>query len=281
LNPHGIACPEKALDYRRAIEIRQGTRTFVREPDWRWWLRAFGIVWLIVALAGIFPVSAHADKTLVLGTGAMPPLGPGPDQPGFLKIVIRELFDRIGHKADVIPLPGERALINANAGVEDGDAYRIAGLETSYLNLVRVSEPIWYFEFVGYTRSDRSPIAPGGWPGLEPYLVGLVTGWKYYEQHLTPATMRTHVSSGVNLFELLRDGKIDLALYDRWQAKWIASKIGVEVRAVYPAFDAVPMYIYLHRRHAGLAPELAAAIARMKSDGGLRKYALDLLAPYE
>ena len=39
----------------------------------------------------------------------------------------------------------------------------------------------------------------------------------------------------------------------------------------------VPLYPYLHRRHAELAPRLAAALKQMKSEGLIERYRAEVL----
>ena len=87
-----------------------------------------------------------ARPKLTLATGALPPLTSAPGHTGFLDALAQEVFGRIEVDASVLRLPVERALVNANAGIEDGDMFRAAGFEKDYPNLVQVPEKVLDFE---------------------------------------------------------------------------------------------------------------------------------------
>ena len=53
-----------------------------------------------------------------------------PKAPVFLTSCCREAARRVGVRVHLISPPAERGLVNANAGIEDGDSNRIAGLRT-------------------------------------------------------------------------------------------------------------------------------------------------------
>ena len=75
------------------------------------------------------------------------------DSRGFLDAVAGEAFRRVGVKLRLVKLPAERGLINANAGTEDGDLTRIAGLEAHYPNLIRVPEKLIEWEFMAFSKN--------------------------------------------------------------------------------------------------------------------------------
>ena len=49
---------------------------------------------------------------------------------GFMIRLSKRLLDRIGLQIDIVHLPAERALLNANEGIENGVYVRIQGLES-------------------------------------------------------------------------------------------------------------------------------------------------------
>jgi len=104
-------------------------------------------VWLL-----LLPAVAQAQR-LLLVTVALPPLAPSGEQPGFADTVAREAFHRIGIDIDVSILPGDRALLNVNTGLDDGDLLRTPAVERDYPNLVRVPEKMMDFDFVGYSQN--------------------------------------------------------------------------------------------------------------------------------
>ncbi|MEO7336953.1 MAG: transporter substrate-binding domain-containing protein [Caldimonas sp.] len=181
---------------------------------------------------------------------------------------------------DVTTLPAERALLNANSGVDDGDALRIGGMQQAYPNLIQVPEKILDADFVAYAA--RPGIAlPGGWPALKPYVVAYAVGYKIFDANVKEAVEITRTRSIDELFPLLALGRADVVLVDRWQGNWIARHDGYRPTLIEPPLAQVSMYIYLNRKHAALVPELARAMAAMKSDGTYRKLFEQHLVPYD
>lgn len=233
-----------------------------------------------MALGAAAPgVVLAALPRLALATGAREPLASSPDQPGFVEEIVREACRRVGYELSVVLLPVERALTNANAGIEDGDLYRTAGFETDYPNLVQVPQPLLDQEFVALAR--RPDVQVRGWPDLARYSVAHITGFKVFERHLEGATNVTTVRNSALLLDLLASGRADVILHNRWVGLWDARKAGVAVRMLEPALLSVPMYVYLHRRHAALVPRLAAALGAVGRDGTWQRLYDRILKPLE
>ena len=238
-------------------------------------LALLGIGW-----AAIAPGWARtAWPQFTLATGALPPLTSAPGQTGFLDALAREVFGRIEIDASVLRLPVERALVNANAGIEDGDMFRAAGFEKDYPNLVQVPEKVLDFDFVAY--AIRPEVQVRDWSDLARYSVGHVTGWKLFERRVTSAIEVTTVRALDQLFPLLATGRADVVLLDRWQGLWLAREAGLAVRQLEPPLARAEMFIYLHRRHAALVAPLAAALAAAKRDGSWQRIYDRTLKPLE
>ena len=224
---------------------------------------------LVIAMTTFTAPSGYAaSEKLVLVTAALPPLGSAPGQQGFLEQMAREAFRRIGRSVEVSTLPGERALINADSGLEDGDLYRAPGFEKEYPNLIRVPEKMGDMEFMAYAK--RPDIQLHAWSDLQPYVVAYATGWKIYDR-MVKAREVTKVRAIDDLFPLLANDRADVILIDRWQGLWAARAQGYNPRAIEPPLARAEMFMYLHKRHAAIVPELARALADMKADGTYRK----------
>jgi polar amino acid transport system substrate-binding protein len=219
-----------------------------------------------LAIGVVAPGFALATRrSLILATGALPPLTSAPGHTGFLDALAREAFGRLDVDATVVRLPVERALINANAGIEDGDILRAVGFEKDYPNLLRVPEKVMDFDFVAY--ATRADVQVRDWSDLARYSVGYATGWKIFERNVKAARAVTTVRGVDQLFPLLGKGRADVVLLERWQGLWLARESGVAVRPLEPPLARLPMYAYLHRRHESLVQPLAAALADLKRDG--------------
>jgi polar amino acid transport system substrate-binding protein len=232
--------------------------------------------------AALLPAARRARANpphLALATGSREPMVSAPGQPGFAEEVARAALARLGYTLTVVPLPVERALVNANAGIEDGDLFRSPGFEKDYPNLVQVPEPLLHQEFVAFTQ--RADIAVRDWADLSRYSVAHLTGMKVIERELEGRRDVTSVRDITLLFGLLTSGRVDVIVHNRAVGLLAARRAGLSLRVQQPALLRQPMYIYLHRRHAALAPKLAAAIAEVRRDGTWQRLYDQILAPLE
>lgn len=187
------------------------------------------------------------------------------DNRGFLDAVVGEAFRRAGVKLKLIKLPAERALRNVNAGIDDGDLSRIAGLEAEYPNLVRVPEKLMDWEFAAFSRN---PALPARWDTLRGLPVGHIRGWKIYERELAGAPYVVTAEDPAQLFHQLQLGRIDVALYARWQGLDLLQREGIsDVHMLEPVLARREMFLYLHKRHAARVPQIAAALRAIKAEG--------------
>ncbi|MBF0273166.1 MAG: transporter substrate-binding domain-containing protein [Magnetococcales bacterium] len=214
--------------------------------------------------------SALAEPArLVLNSPHSAPIT-APDGSGVLDVFYRELFARLGMTVEFQQLPAERAVINANRGIDDGDVTRISGMETHYPNLVQVPESVMRYELVLFSRTARFKVT--GPEDLQPYDVGIVTGWKIVEWNTTKAHSVTRVENVTQLFQMLADDRIDLAIIERMTGMMTIKNL--EIKDVYilePPFLVGNWYLYLHKKHQNLVPRLTAEIRRMKEDGSYTK----------
>lgn len=224
-----------------------------------------------VCLAVLFvPLVSSASGKVVLGTGISPPLVATAYAPGFIESLATEAFARLGVELEVIILPSERALVNSNKGIDDGNLLRIAGLEKFYPNLVRVPEKLMDTEFVGYSMKE---IPEGsGWDRLKCCAVAYVKGWKIFEANVQGAQAVSAVGNPIQMFGLIKEGRVDVGLYEKWQGILLARKVGLkDYRVLEPPFATREQFMYLHKKHAALVPELARVLREMKRDGTYQK----------
>lgn len=219
---------------------------------------------LLLLLSG--PASqAASEPTLVLSdTYDIPYTTEAGD--GFLDLVLDTTFRRAGLRMKLVKVSPERALLNANSGIEDGVSARIAGLEKNYPNLVRVPEKILDFQFVAFAQ--QSKLNQANWDTLAPITVGHIHGWKIFEQNLKPGTQTTIVDTAEQLFSMLERNRVDISLYERWMGLALAKKMHLKnIRVVEPPLAEREMFIYLNKRHADKIPAITAAIQAIKSEG--------------
>lgn len=224
---------------------------------------------LLAALLALCWAPAWAAETLVISTGVGPPFTTE-RRDGFLDQLLAEAFRRAGADAAMrVHESSERALMNANNGVDDGNAPRIKGLEAQYPNLVRIPEKLFDNDFVAH--SLRHWFATPDWKSLAPYHVAYLIGWKIFENNLANKAEATKVKDADQLFSLLRQDRADVILYERWQGLWRARELGLSIVTMEPPLARQEMYCYVNRKHEALVPAVAAALAAMKRDGSYRR----------
>lgn len=224
------------------------------------WFRVF--LALLGWLAAALPLHAEPLR-LNSGVGAPYFL---PEQKGFLDLLVPEVFRRIGVEAEAVRYSAsERAMINANNGVDDGVAMRIKGLEKEYPNLVRVDEKVLDNEFVAYAA--RARFATTGFDTLRNHHVAYIIGWKVFETALPPGDAVTRAKDADQLFSLLQNNRADVILFERWQGAHILNERGIKANLLLPPLVSTEMFMYVHAKHASLAEPAARALRAMKADG--------------
>lgn len=241
------------------------------------WCKRILIIAIVLMVGHAYSGPVYAQKTLVLNTAFTSPLS-NDAQSGFVDVVVGEALRRIDYRLESVRLPAERALINANAGIDDGDLLRISGLQKTYPNLIRVPEKIIDMEFVVFTKHKKFHVT--GWRSLKPYSVAIITGWKILERNITGTAELTTVKNVDQLFTMLLKDRVDAVVYSRWVGLGYINQHHVRgVRILEPPLARRDMYVYLHKKHRHLVPKLAAALRAMKADGSYRRAFRKILAP--
>jgi len=237
---------------------------------------AYRLILLIAGLLAFAPL--HAAQTLVLNTAYLAPVT-SPDQTGYLDLVYKELGKRTGIHFVIQPLSGERALLNANEGIDDGDVGRIAGLDKTYPNLVRVPELLMSAQLKVFSREADFVVT--GADSLKPYDVAILTGWKIVERTVVGTRSLVQLETFEQMFDMLGKGRVDLAIAEEMMSREVIRKLGLRsIKTLDPALLKVDWYLYLNKKHAALVPQLEAAIRQMRQDGTLQKLQTEVLDRY-
>ena len=212
----------------------------------------------------------YAQKpVLTIGTTDSPPLSL-PDQSGILDRMLKEAFSRIGVQVEFVTLPSERYLLEAEKGTIDGDNNRIAGLQSKYPKLIQVPESSMIYEFAAFAA--RPGVAIRNWDDLATLDVAHIIGWKIFEDNVKGPRV-TKVANSAQLFSLLKSGRTDVVLFDRFGGYHQIKELGISHGyVVEPPLAKREMFLYLNAKHADLVPALAKALRAMKADGSHAQY---------
>jgi polar amino acid transport system substrate-binding protein len=165
--------------------------------------------------------------------------------------------------------PGERALIDANAGVDDGDLSRVKGIgiESTYPNLIMVPEPLIDLKLVAYA-SKRLVAAKVDDLARQGVQVAVLIGNKIMDNIVKPKIAPEKYHELVDLesaFKMLAVGRIDVLLVsDKQASTWLSRP---ENASVYPLFTLLNLstYTFLNKKWAEAVPKIAASYKKLAS----------------
>jgi polar amino acid transport system substrate-binding protein len=194
---------------------------------------------------------------------------------GLLDRVIAEAFRRIGMEVEFVYTPTARSLADVNAGLFDAEINRVAGMETQYPDLRRVSEPNMVMDFVAFSTRD---IPIDGWESLRDLDIGTVKGWKILETNTEGYPGVVKVPTEIELFRMLSRGRLDVALYDLLTGYAVLDDLGLQnIAHLEPPLASMEMYLYVHRKHEGILPAIAGSLRAMKADGTYDRIVAEVL----
>lgn len=229
-----------------------------------------------------FSHAALSQQTIVLNTAFAPPVSNN-SQTGFADQVLREAFRRIGYQLVTVRMPAERALINANRGIDDGELARVGGLQKKYPNLIQVPETFLTIDMVLYSKNYPN-FTVTGWDSVASHSVAIISGWKIMEQNFAKLGNQVEIiktDSPEQSFFLLKNNRVDFVAYSNWSGLGYLKTHNISnVMLLEPPLARPKFYVYLHKKHKKIVPQLAEAIKSMKTDGTLQTLYDRLLKPY-
>ena len=199
------------------------------------------------------------------------------------RLTYGEAFRRLGLRLQVATYPTQRIGTLLDQGAIDGEVARARIYGDAHPELVRVEESVFDVEFALFATSDTpnlkrlEDLAPSR-PRIA-YRRGVLFCEKVLAKLSPPAQLSdvTQVQQGLLM---LMSGRadyfcdVDLAV----QSALVAGEFkGVTTIRKVLVLEAAQLYPYLLRRHADLAPKLAAALREMKAEGLLERYRQEAL----
>ncbi|MFS2002541.1 hypothetical protein ACEN9F_02850 [Duganella sp. CT11-25] len=201
----------------------------------------------------------------------------------WLELIYTEAFRQLGVALEIRYLPAARAGAEAIAGKVDGELARSVEYEATQSTMLRLTEPTLFVATAAYARRRDIRLAPG-WEGLRgtTYRTEYRFGYSITERKLMavlPAAHLTAVQTSETGLRKLVLGRTDL---------YIDTAEAIEPLLATPEFrDAGirqasvlqrgPLYAYLNKKHAHLAPRLAAILKKMRESGQTERFRLQAL----
>jgi len=189
---------------------------------------------------------------------------------------IKKIFKKLNIDVKFEHLQSLRGLIESNAGNLDGEAQRIYELKADgkYPNLIRVNEhhheaphSIFVRDKKIFENFDRS----NPWKSLQKYHVVIKRGIKVCENGVAkyPPRQVTRLGTINQLMNFISVGRGDVGIAATGNAKSLEKLIGEKVYMSDEPIYGIKLYIYLHKKHADLVPQVEKVIREMKAAGTL------------
>jgi hypothetical protein len=195
------------------------------------------------------------------------------------RLAYNEAFKRLGAPLEVTLMPTQRVTAMVDSGAVDGQFMRAFAYADAHPEQVRVDESIYEVVFAlwvsnpALSLSRLQDLAATSWIGI--YRRGVELCQRSLSP-LVPAERLSSVSTEDVGLRMLLTGRVDYyceidasvqsALYSP-EFKNVTS-----VRPLLTFGDRIMLYPYLYKKHAELAPRLAAVLKEMKAEGLLERF---------
>lgn len=243
------------------------------------------VVIMTAALAHVMLPGSAMAQNIVIESMYKPPISTT-DGTGLIDLVTKERFNRIGVKVEIHLVPSARALEQANSGVYDGDIMRVGGASEKFPNLIQIPGTVYTFDFVAFTKDLEEgalDVEGEGCESLKPYKVAVPSGWVETTNHVSEdnTTALERVTSPPKLFMTLQRRKSDLIIYERLMGYQLIKELELKgIHVLEPPLSSKEMFLYIHKKHEALVPQLVEALEAMKADGTFQKFVDQALSEY-
>ncbi len=194
-----------------------------------------------------------------------------------------EAFRRLGLRVDLVSYPTQRIGVVLDQGLIDGEAARARIYADAHPELIRVDESLFDVTFGLFATNPAVELRRVEDLAAQKLRVGYRRGVLVCENTLVPVLPAdqladvTRVDQGLMMLaagrsDVFCDNDIAVA-----SALDVPELKGVTTIRQVLVLNVVPLYPYLHRRHAVLAPRLAATLKQMKAEGLIERYRLEAL----
>lgn len=227
--------------------------------------RTFGL-WMALALLPGLAVGAAPSSA----PDAMVRVASGQDSAtqAVAAEILRAAYLRAGLALRIDTLPAPRAAQRLEAGLLDGEVARIAAYFDQHATLIPVGPPLMRVAQVAYTRQGAG-VTIRTLGDLRGQRVGIVRGLLQSERLVAGLDRVTRVTNGSQLYRMLAAGHLDVVVDAPMNQALHVQALGLSGIEAQATLCEEPVYHGLDRRHAAIAPRVAAALEAMRASGEL------------
>jgi hypothetical protein len=200
--------------------------------------------------------------------------------------IFTEVARRLGVHAVFVMFPLPRLSPSVESEEIDGEMNRTAEYGAAHPALVRVEEPVVSIVFAVYTadparQSDGLKSVPPN--AVVEYRRGVLGCENALKPVIVPAQLSDILTTEQGLKKLVSRRTdfycdTDLAVLNHMSAARAAEFSAV--RKLFDVGSSTPLYPYLSKKNASLAPKLAAALKQMKAEGLVERYRRDAMREF-
>ena len=202
----------------------------------------------------------------------------------WVRRIYTEAFRRLGLPVVLPAIPLQRMTEMLDRGEIDGDVGRVHAHGLAHPELVRVEEPIYDILFGLYTLNPAIELKQVDELAAKPWSATYVRGVAICERLLKPRLQPgnlTPIATDEQGMEMLAMKRVDFYCAADHTMSDLASR--ERYRQLPPprlalSMGTLPLYPYLHHRHAALALRLAPVVRAMRAEGLIERYRLESLS---
>ncbi len=181
-----------------------------------------------------------------------------------VRFALELAYESLGIKVLFTPRPALRAMIEADGGQLDGEVIRPTTIEATYANLRRVDVPLYMNVASAWVRKDAGP-APTKLQAVQQFKrVGIVRGIQHAEESTKGWPNLVVANSYASGVRMLQMKVVDVLLGGDGPIKEAIDTAKLGDQFAGNDIYAVPLYHYLHKRHADLLPLVQKELNKLK-----------------
>ena len=190
------------------------------------------------------------------------------------RLIIPEIYKKLGMKVTITPMPGKRAQHSATKGKKDGEIMRIWTYGEENPTTIRVPTPYYYLETMAFIKKD-SGIVIQSKSDLAKYKLVKVRGVKH-TNNITKGIDAHDLNSTEQMMKFLAAGRADVALTNTVDGLIVLKELGItNIIPIQKPLAVLDLYNYIHEDHKDLVPKVDAVIKEMKASGELSRIIKD------
>lgn len=259
-------------DYEHASSAKPA----LKSPTARW-------IWRLALLASLclpaVPALSQATTPFVMAADGEPTTYGS----RWVSLIYTEAFKRLGIPFHLEHFTLARRAVLAEEGRIDGETSRVYSYGNNRPNLVRVEESLIDLGFSLYSANPAVRLARIEDLRSTNYMVEYRRGILICQNALTGVVAPERISDVLTQQQGLKkliagrtDLYCDIDVYVLQELQSPEFKDAAPVRKVISVGKAVPTYPFINKKHAELAPRLAAVLKQMKAEGLIEAYRLQV-----